>query len=381
MTYRITILIIPLLLSLLTACIAPQQTEPAERPATGFEALVFHPGATSAEPIPVAIFQTLEPSGSIREYYIDTDSVICGDGQCEIITVRLVWDPLGEFLRYEFPMGGNLTKRGHEQFTQEDHKKMLSILQDPASLLRDVAAKDVVHPGVAQTGDEIDGTSGATLLSDKSAIVSGAVYTCYTLWHWAQSDIQSEIRSITGETIINGQLLTYLNDPDEVKNSFAIQQLSERGIRDDATRDAVYQLALNGSTEVAAQAISYFQSLGAEDYYQAVGELFAQASSKKQVLYLSSLISTELKAPDGFYDELSSMLPNLGSYYEVHLLLNLMSAHNQDSEIVITHVLTLLNNPSFLIGRRAYNFLKELPLTDSQAAQVEGFRTTYADRL
>lgn len=346
-----------------------------------FEALIFHPGTKSGEPILLNLFQTLEKSGSISEYHVDVDSVICGDGQCEIITVRLVWDPLGAFLRYEFPEGGNLTKRGHENFTAEDHKKLLGILQDPESLLSDVAASDVVHPGVAQTGEEIDGTSGATLLSDKSAIVSGAVYTCYTLWHWVNSDLQLEIQSITTETIHNDQLLIYLRDSNPKRAKFAIEQLSKKGIQDEATRTAIHELTLNGSIELASAGIGYFQSLGAAGYYKAISKLFEQGSSKKQVLYLSSMASTDLPAPDGFYDVLSSILPMLGSYYEVHLLLNLMTEYNYDSPIVVSNALPLLTNKSFLIGRRSYNFLKDRELEEPQQTQVEAFKIKYSDRL
>ncbi|QBG46356.1 hypothetical protein EGM51_02685 [Verrucomicrobia bacterium S94] len=348
-----------------------------------FEALVLHPGFEVQEPRIQPVFQIQEKNGFIREYYADVDSVICGDGQCEVITVRLVWNVYGEFLRYEFPKGGNLTKMGHEQFTEADHAKLIKILNDPYSTLADVSAADIVSPVDAMMNEnsDTDGTSSATLLSDKSAFVAGAVYTCYTLWHWVHGDMQTEIRNITADTIGTEQLLTMLKNSNSSKVAFAVEALAKRNISDPAIQKQIKALALHGTTELASAAISYFQSQGPTTYYKAISELFPLGDSKKQVLYLSSLASIDLPAPDGFYDRLSGQLPNLGSYYEVHLMLNLMTEHNFDSSQVISNTLPLLQSKSFLIGRRAYNFLKEHKLPAAQMAEVEAFRTKYADRL
>ncbi|WP_322607028.1 hypothetical protein [Pontiella agarivorans] len=351
--------------------------------AASFEALVLHPGFEVQEPRIQPVFQVLNANGFIKEYYTDVDSVICGDGQCEIITVRLLWDVHGGFIRYEFPKGGNLTKMGHEQFTQADHAKLIKILNDEHSTLADVSAADIVSPADAMMNEEsdTDGTSSATLLSDKSAFVAGAVYTCYTLWHWVHGDMQTEIQNITAETIGTEQLLTMLKNSNSSEVAFAVEALSKRNITDPAVQKQIKTLALDGTTELASASIEYFQSQGPETYYQTMAELFPQGDSKKQVLYLSSLASTDLAAPEGFYDLLSAQLPNLGSYYEVHLMLNLMTEHNFDSELVVSNTIPLLNSESFLIGRRAYNFLKEHELPEAQMAEVKAFHTKYADRL
>lgn len=349
-----------------------------------FDALVLHPGFKVQEPITQPVFQTLEENGFIKEYHTDVDSVICGDGQCEIITVRLVWDVNGGFVRYEFPKGGNLTKKGHEQFTQRDHAKLLTILQNESSTLADVSAKDVVSPADAQMNEnleEVDGTSSATLLSDKSSFVAGAVYTCYTLWHWVHGDMQDEIQNITTDTIGEKQLLTMLKNEESSVVAFAVEQLAKKNITDPSVQKEIQRLALDGSTELASAAIGYFQSQGAEAYYAAMADLFPKGNSKKQVLYLSSLASTDLDAPEGFYDGLSDQLPKLGSYYEVHLMLNLMAQHDIHSSQVVSNTVPLLDHKSFLIGRRAYNFLKDHELQETDLAAVEAFRSKHADRL
>ena len=343
--------------------------------------LAFHPSMTNSEVMELTLNQVSDPSGDLLEYYADVDSVICGDSQCEVITVRLFWDPLGRFLRYTLPNGGNLTKRGHKQFTPEDHKKLATILRTENSLLKDVAAKDVVSPIKAQKGDELDGTTGATLLSDKSAYIPGAIYTCYTLWHWANNDICKEMRDITETEMPDRQLISFLNSGETRRVLFAIRLLKERGIADEATRNAVLRNTETGNTEVAGAGLEYFASLGAEVYYPALEKLFAEGASRKQVLYLMSLLSTDLPAPDGFYDALSNRLPTLGSYYEVHLLLNLMAAENPDSPTVVSNVVALLDNPSFLIGRRAYNFLKDLPLPEKETQKLAAFCSRNANRL
>lgn len=343
--------------------------------------LVMHPGLNRSEATEWILFQSSDEQGFPVEYYLDVPSVICGDSQCDIITVRLFWDPLGNVVRYSFPEGGTLTKRGHKQFTDADHSKLLQILQDRESSMKNVAATDVVSPAEAQTGDEIDGASGATLLSDKSAIVPGAVYTCYNLWHWANSDIQETILSISEDKMTNEQLLQYLASERQERMAFAIEQLTERGAGDAATTQAVFELALQGNVELASRGLEYFESRGADTYYVAIEKLFAQSAEKQRVLYLSSLNATDLEAPAGFYDRLSTSLSSLESYYEVHLLLNLMNARNPSSAAVASNTLPLLESKSFLIGRKAYNFLMEEELAPEQTARLDAFQQKNADRL
>ncbi len=344
---------------------------------------VFHPG--SKGPIPLDLMQMTGGQGAIEGYFADVDSVICGDGQCEIITVRLVWDAIGQFSRYEFPKGGDLTKKSHKKFTPADHEKLRSILSNPDSALKDVDPKAVVAPGGNPDDPEVDGSSGATLLSDQSAIVPGAVYTCYTLWHWVNGEIPGIIREISASEIKTEQLSEWLRNGSEPQMLFSMKLLAERKTFEKPADEAVVTAAENGSMELASAALDYFRAMaevkGTETYFSAVERLFAGASGEKRVLILGALTSVELVPPEAFSDWLSAYLSELENYYEVHLMLNLFGAQERCSETVIRNTLPLLERPSFLVGRRAFNFLKDKPLTPDQQAQVNAFGTKYANRL
>ena len=80
------------------------------------------PGHTGA--MPCDVVQVLDSNGDPSEYFMDVDSVVCSDAQCEIVTVRIHFDPLGNYERYELPSGGNLTKWGHKPFSLADHRNL-----------------------------------------------------------------------------------------------------------------------------------------------------------------------------------------------------------------------------------------------------------------
>lgn len=80
------------------------------------------PGNSGA--MPCDVVQVLDSNGDPSEYFMDVDSVVCSDAQCEIVTVRIHFDPLGNYERYELPSGGNLTKWGHKPFSLADHRNL-----------------------------------------------------------------------------------------------------------------------------------------------------------------------------------------------------------------------------------------------------------------
>jgi hypothetical protein len=150
------------------------------------------PGNTGA--IPCNVVQVFDSKGDPR-YFMDVGLVVCGDNQCEIVTVRLHFDPLGNYERYELPAGGKLTKRGHKPFSAGDHKQLHEILSDPYSQLKPIKWDQITIPKSSAGTDNIDGISGATALTKRGIVVVGAAYTCYTLWHWSHGEVVNVIHT------------------------------------------------------------------------------------------------------------------------------------------------------------------------------------------
>jgi hypothetical protein len=343
---------------------------------------LVHPGTNDGKPAPCALMQARDAQGFLQAYYMDVDSVTCGDGACEVIPVRLRWDALGTFHSYTLPAGGALTKQGHQEFSAADHDKLRSILADPYSPLMHVKIDQVTAPD--QAVQEVDAVTGATPLAQQASVVPGAVYTSYTLWHWVNSPAKT-IRVLTERDCPDAQLARYLAVDTEAFVMFALEQLEKRKICDQPLLDTLMHRMRTGSDTLLDAALHYLQSPpAAQDpnrYYGAIESLFASAAEPKRIRYLESLLATPLPAPAGFYDRFSSHLTALETYYEVHLLLNLMAERNPGSEMVMRRALLLLDGKKFFIARRAYYALQDQTLTAPQRRHLEAFRQRYQDRL
>ncbi len=156
------------------------------------------------------VVQVLDSRRNLRGYYMDVDSVVCADATCDVVTVRLHFDALGAYERYELPSGGNLTKAGDKPFSAADHQRLHQLLSDPHSAMKSVAWDQITVPTTADAGARLDGLSGATVLSKQNLVVAGAAYTCCTLWHWSHDEVVDVIRDMTSQASDQQDLLRYL---------------------------------------------------------------------------------------------------------------------------------------------------------------------------
>jgi len=155
---------------------------------------VIHPAFESKTPKVMSLSQRKDERGFPVEYHMLVDSVVCPGKVCDVVQVRIYWDALGNYSRLELPKGVNLTKQGHKIFTKGEYQKLDQILADRASLLRDYPFRSITRPSAKLKADAV---SGATKLSLRRAVVSGAGYTCFHLWHWVNGSVVSEARKLT----------------------------------------------------------------------------------------------------------------------------------------------------------------------------------------
>lgn len=127
-------------------------------------------------------------------YYCHVNTQVCEEGLCKPMVINVFWDLLGNFLRYELPEGEALTKLDHQEFTTADHEQLYKILSNKGSILRDYPVRDLVDTQLIKTKDKnVDAVSAATRVDVKEAVVSGAVYSTYVLWHIVNGPIASRI--------------------------------------------------------------------------------------------------------------------------------------------------------------------------------------------
>lgn len=342
------------------------------------------PGDTG--PMPCKVVQILDSDGNPKAYFMDVGSVVCKDAKCETVTVRIDFDPLGNYERYELPSGGNLTKLGHKPFSRADHDKLHQILSDPYSQLKSIGLNEITVPkSSAASGKAVDAISAPTMLSKQSTVVVGAAYTCCTLWHWSHGKVRDVIRDMTVQASDKQDFVRYLESDNDDYGAFALEQLRTQNLFDPQTIAAVVQVLRHGSEKLTDVALEYLAKASAEtgvdSFFCCSEDECLQANSRKRVQFLEALRDTTRDFPAGYLDQFSGWLARADSYYEVHLLLTLLERQNPPSEETIREAMALLESDDSLVVRRSYRYLKAQELAPSQQKQLEAFEQQHSDRL
>jgi hypothetical protein len=316
---------------------------------------------------------------------MDVDSVVCADASCEIVTVRIHFDRLGDYERYELPAGGNLTKWGHQPFSAADHKKLHQILSDPYSQLKSVGWDQITAPnGSVADSKGVDGISGATVLSKRDLVVVGAAYTCCTLWHWSHGEVVELIREMTIRASDKQDLLRYLTSGNDKYVIFAADQLRMQGVFDTEAITGVLQVMRHGDEKLADPMLRYLaeasRKTGTDCFFRCCEDECLMAKSGKRIQFLEALREATQALPSGYLERLSGWLARADSYYEVHLLLTLLEQGNSPSEEWVNGAMLQLESDNSLVVRRSYRYLKAQDLNASQQRRLEAFEQQHPDR-
>ena len=122
---------------------------------------------------------------------------VCDDKLCANVVLKMNWDLAGNYVSFDTIQGKPLTKFDHKRFTDADYKKLNQILKDRNSILRALDKNDLVDKSIQVKATTVDAVTGATPSTVKNAVVEGAVYSSYTLWHFVFGSIGDSIRANT----------------------------------------------------------------------------------------------------------------------------------------------------------------------------------------
>ncbi|WP_139062179.1 hypothetical protein [Ochrovirga pacifica] len=344
---------------------------------------VVHPAIDKKNPIVCYLVERQKANGN-KEFYLDVDSVNCGENVCKVVTVRMFWDEIGRYTHYELQDGEGLEKKEGAPFTSEDYKKLEWVLQNKNSELAHVFKDNLVTTDFIEHGAvDVDAVSGATSTVSPSETVEGAVWTCYTLWHWANGEIESQIKNITRKQFSEDDLIAeFLKNKDSDYKKFAIESFLFLGLKDTATVTEVVQQAVFSEYAVFKRAMDYIETIPAKHYYASVTYLFAKGDYKKRVACLNSVAKTNKGENTAYYNQLSKQIATF-SYQEVEMFLSNLKQHQFSSDLLIEQLVNLLEADNFLIARRAYWFLldEEENLHAKQKKKLKKFKKQYKDRL
>ncbi|TDB58230.1 hypothetical protein [Arundinibacter roseus] len=176
-------------------------------------------------PIEVELYFTSNHQPDYYKSHVKTP--VCKDSLCYLVEIDLIWDLLGNFKNYEVPADKPLTKFDHEEFEENDHKKLKSILADKTSLLRDYEMKTLVDEDVRRASGVVDATTGATSATIKDAVVGGALYTTHTLWHIVNGEVAKKILTHTEARFTDSLLVSMLQSSDYQYQYYALNKVPE----------------------------------------------------------------------------------------------------------------------------------------------------------
>jgi len=161
-------------------------------------------------------------------YYANIKTTVCNDTLCQLVLLKVFWDLAGNFTRFDTLQGKPLTKNDHIPFTSQDYEKLHYTLIDETSILGNKTKDELLDKDRSRYSAKIDGVTGATAQEIKSAVVEGALYSTYTLWHLANGTIKGLIRKHTLSRYndkIRQQLLKSDNPPTII---FGLKNLDEK---------------------------------------------------------------------------------------------------------------------------------------------------------
>lgn len=310
-------------------------------------------------------------------FYMDVVSVYCGEDICKIDPVRLHWDRFGFYRKYSLKKGVKLEKAFGEDFTANDYDKLDKILKNKRSGLASLHKDELVQS--LPSGNTVDALSGATITILKDDYVAGAIWTCYTLWHFANGDITRIIRDITGNSMSIEVLNMFIQTGNLNEKHFAIEQLQQKKAFDQMSINNILQLVSNQSASnqpniTTNQAVmNYVNTLPDAQYFNAINALINMDSNEIKLLSLQSLMASSLVAPTNYYDKLSEQVPKMALYQEVDLFLTLVNTKQVSSKQILANLSQLLSHKRFSVARRVYWFLSKQPINQEIQQALELF--------
>lgn len=343
-----------------------------------YEIQVVHPGIDLTETIGKTIVRSSCNLGEVPEFYMDVESVVCGDSQCRIDIIRMYWDELGFYKRLEIPDDVELEKAEGASFSAADYQKLDSILSERNSSLKNVQKYEVTG---SETSEGIDALAGATIALDTKSYVKGAVWTCYTLWHWANGNITANIRNLTGDTMTADALINYLEHESLAHKIFGLEQLIRLQHQNNKTTKEVLQLASNENQKVQKLIIEYVEQLPSDSYFESITSLLNTGKDKASLLALGSLLESERNPSEEFLSSLSNQLSNCKSYQQIDLFLKVIEKKKSISNKSLSNIVALLEREDFLIARRAYWFLSKQELSTQGKNRLQTFYNENSEKL
>ncbi|MBV6642498.1 MAG: hypothetical protein KI791_17400 [Cyclobacteriaceae bacterium] len=161
------------------------------------------------------IYETYDHEGLLDGYGAHVTTPVCNTGLCYEAELDFYWDVLGNFRDFEILPDKPLTKLDHVPFEDSDYERLKAILLTKSPSFIHLRRDELVVTPFDTDPQDVDAVGGATLKHIEKDMVEGAIYTCYTLWHIANGDINFQMQEHTIQNL-EKDLLGKMLDSDNV---------------------------------------------------------------------------------------------------------------------------------------------------------------------
>ncbi|WP_440875999.1 hypothetical protein [Thalassotalea sp. PLHSN55] len=312
-------------------------------------------------------------------YSMDVESVYCGEKVCKVDPVTLHWDQFGRYQKLTLRSGITLEKGQGQAFEHADYRKLDRILSDRANSLQLFYKEELVAKNSG--GNSVDAMSGATIAINKNDYVEGAIWTCFTLWHFANGEIVEKIRRHSGQSKSIKSLYQLARSTDEFLKLYALEQLTLKRAFDGESADILRHGINVNSQNYLMAFIRYIEQFNKADYQQQIVFLLEHDLLPVRLLALQSVLNNKAKTSSAFLHRISSQLSRDWQHQEVHLFVQILKSSHLDQQAINSLLAAKIEHLTIISARKLYWYLAEQTLSNDAQQKMHQFYQLHQHRL
>lgn len=293
---------------------------------------------------------------------------VCIDGECRMVSIVLFWNNTGRYLGFELPNGEFLSKTEHVKFNPQEYDRLHQLLADPLSALANYSLKELV-PEKDSIKTKVDAVSSATIAAVLDYIVTGAVYTTYTLWHIVYGPTKREIEKITAENLNSEFAMELLNSKYLEDKVWTLNKIAGNQEISDNLLSKLIELISGDDVYLAERSLNALktENLTAKTQIQ-LSNIFEKSGFLTKRLIIQKLGEAS-ELDESVKQKLSQALTNLNGTM-VKQILELFQTHQIDEEEVSANIAMLLENENRYISVQALKYLEQIENMDKKTIRM-----------
>ena len=312
------------------------------------------------------VFQVWSKQGYPVHYYKKIVTSVCFDNKCRLLKCTLYWNVTGRYLGFELEKGEYLSKARHKPFKRKEYARLHAILSDPSSRLSVLSYGELAPRPTTADGREVDAVTSATAANILDDVVPGAAYTTYKMWHVVYGLTQQEVGDLTIKSLTPDLILKILDSNDPSDKIWALNHIRGFVRPTLPLRERVLSFIAEDQFNLTERAIHSLDSteLGADTVQALLTAKLLQGNYAIKKIIIGKLESApglNAKTINSLVSVLNRTGPELASN-----VLNLFTVHHISDPELVYNVASLLTSQNAFLAKKAYNYLRRLPIQDPQ---------------